>query len=143
MGGNISAKEYLMQAQSIKMRLEAMAEQLAFLKSATQYLSPQYSDMPKTSTKNIHKNEDAIVRVLEYEEKMRKYHAKLNEINEAIDSVSNPTAQAILAKRYLGRNIWDEIAQLLYISRSRVFELHNAALIEIENTILNRTVSDE
>ena len=138
----MTAKEYLSQAWSIRIRLEAMAEQLEFLKSTAQYIVPQYSDMPKPATPNIHKNEDAIIRVITYKERMEKQFAKLDEINETINSVSNPTSQAILVKRYIGRNTWDEITSAVYVSRSHAFELHNAALAEIEKLIQKRTVSD-
>lgn len=139
----MTAKEYLSQAWSIKTRLEVMADQLAFLKSTALYVTSQYSDMPKSGIRNIHKNEDAIVRILDYEEQMRKQYALLDEINETINSVSNATSQAILVKRYLGHNTWDEIVKTIYISRSHVFELHKAALIEIDKLILKRTVSHE
>ena len=139
----MTAKEYLSQAWAIKNRLEAMVEQLAFLKSTAMYTTTQFSDMPRPCTQNIRKNEDAIIRVLNYEERIQKQYAKLDEINATINGLSDSTAQAILSKRYLGHNTWDEIASALYISRSRVFELHNAALAEIEKTGLNRTVLDE
>ena len=139
----MTAKEYLSQARSIKIRLGAMAEQLEFLKSAAVYVSPQLSDMPKPASTNIHKTEDAIIRVVEFENRMMKQYVLLDEINETISNVSNPTAQAILVKRYIGCGSWDEIACALYVSRSRVFDLHKAALDEIEKIILNRTVLDE
>jgi len=137
------AKEYLAQARSIKIKLEAMSEQLEFLRQVAKYVSPQLSDMPRAATRNVHKGEDAMVRVMEFEARMMEQYAVLDEINEAINSVSNPMAQAILAKRYLGRGTWDEIASALYISRSHLFSLHNDALAEIEKTRLNWTVLDE
>ena len=139
----MTAKEYLNQAWSIKIRLEAMSEQLAFLKSAALCITPQYSDMPRPATRNVHKNEDAIIRVMDFEERLRKQYDKLDEINETISGVSDPTAQRILAKRYFKRNTWNGIARQLYLSRSRVFALHNAALDEIQKKGLNRTVLDE
>jgi DNA-directed RNA polymerase specialized sigma subunit len=139
----LSAKDYLSQAWEIKIRLEAMAEQLEFLKAAAVYVSPQFSDRPKTASRNIHETEDAVIRILEFQERMDKQYVKLNEINEMINSVSRPAAQAILVKRYLGGNTWNEISKSLHISRSRIFELHSAALAEIEKSVLNRTVSDE
>ena len=133
----MTAKEYLQQASQINVKLKAMAEQLEFLKSAAVYVSPRYSNMPKTATPNIRKNEDAIIRVIEFTEKMQEQYEKLSEINRAIDSVSNSTAQSILVKRYIQNNSWIEIARGLYISESRVYQLHREALAEIEKTVVN------
>jgi len=120
-----------------------MTEQLAFLKSTAQYLAPQFHHAPASNPPNVHRQEDRIIHVLDYEEQIKKLYDKLAEVSAAINSVSNPTAQAILVKRYLGRGSWDEIVNEVHISRSRMFELHNAALAEIENSGLNRTVLDE
>ena len=69
----MTAKEYLLQAQSIKIQLETMAEQLEFMKSIILYASsPQYSDMPKSTSNNVQKNQDDIINVLDFEEKMNK-----------------------------------------------------------------------
>ena len=111
-----------------------MAEQLEFMKSTAMYFSPQYSDMPKPS-QNIRKTEDAIIRVLDCEERIRKQHAKLDEINETINSVSNPTAQAILVKRYLGGKTWVEIAQEMYISERHTRRVHNDGLAEVDRLL--------
>jgi DNA-directed RNA polymerase specialized sigma subunit len=142
-GDNMTAKEYLSQAARITARLKVMAEQLEYLKAAAAYVVTQFSDMPKPATRNIHKSEDAIVRVIDFEDAMRRLFATLEEITAVINSVSDTTAQAILTKRYLAANTWEQISRELYVSRSRVFELHTAALAEIEKSGLNRTVSDE
>jgi DNA-directed RNA polymerase specialized sigma subunit len=138
----MTAKDYLSQAWSIKIRLDAMVEQLKFLKSAAEHISPRLSDTP-TQSRNIHRAEDAYVRVMEFEERMHEQYVKLNEISEAINSVSDPTAQAILVRRYLGRNTWDEIVCAVHVSRSHVIRLHIAALAEIEKTGRFGTVWDE
>jgi hypothetical protein len=64
----MTAKEYLSQIKRIQTRLSAMADQLECLKSSAEYISPQFSDMPRPATRNVHKNEDAILRVIEWQE---------------------------------------------------------------------------
>jgi hypothetical protein len=139
----MTAKEYLSQAARITAKLKAMSEQLEYLKAAAEYISPQWSDMPRPATRNVHKSEDAILRVMDFEDRMHDLFGLLEEITSVINSVSDTTAQAILTKRYLAANTWEQISRELYISRSHVFELHNAALAEIEKSRLNQTVSDE
>jgi len=135
----MTAKEYLSQARSIKIKLEAMAEQLAFLKSTALCIVPQYSDTPKPATQNIRKNEDAVIRVMDYEERIRKQYAKLDEITSVINAVSDPSMQVVLTKRYFGHEKWREIATDLYISTAHVYRLHNTALDEVEKLIANES----
>jgi DNA-directed RNA polymerase specialized sigma subunit len=135
--GLMKAKDYLLQATEIKIRLEAMAEQLIFLKSTAMYNSPQYiyARAKNTNSCNIHKNQERIAEVLDFEDEIKKKYDKLDEINQIINSLSNPLAHKILVKRYLGSNTWKEIAKAVYTSRSRIFEIHNEALAEIEEKI--------
>ncbi len=126
----MTAKEYLSQARSIKILIDAMSEQLAFLKETAKYISPCLSDMPKTPC-SIHKIEDACIRVMEKEEQIKEQYNKLDEINTAIYAVSDPIQRAILVKRYLSNKTWAEIAQETFISLRHVQRIHNTALGEI------------
>jgi len=133
----MTAKEYLSQAWKIKTRLEAMKEQLDFLKSTTTNIASQPAGNPVSGTKNIHKTEDAIIRYIDYEERMKKQRAILDEINTAINNVSHPTAQVILVKRFLKNMSWDKISDELYISNSQVYRLYKEALDEIKKMKVN------
>jgi DNA-directed RNA polymerase specialized sigma subunit len=138
----MTAKQYLSQAREIKMRLEAMKEQLAFLKSAAEYVTPELSALPKPATPKPHVGEDAIIRVLDLEARMKEQYGKLDEISEAINGITDPIAHAILVKRYLKNQTWSEIVSAMHVSRSRVFAAHAAALGEIEKTRLKKPVLD-
>ena len=135
----MTAKEYLSQAWDSKMRIEAMKEQLAFLKSAATNISSHPTSSPVSGTKNIHKTEDAIIRFIDYEDQIKKQYAKLDEITSTINSVKDLTAQVILIRRYLSRERWNKIACTLYMSSAQVFRLHNEALAEIEKLIANES----
>jgi len=109
---------------------------MEFLKSAAEYASTQYSDMPRPSTRNIHKNENAIIRMLEMEERMTTAQDKINEVTAVIDKVTEPTQQAILVKRYLSNKTWVEISSELHYSIPHIYEVHRYAL-EVVQVILN------
>ena len=130
----MTAKEYLSQAPRISIRLKAMAEQLEHLKSVAEYLGVQYSDMPK-SPRNLCKNEDAVIRVLEMEGRMNIEFAHLAEINDTIEEMTDPQQQAILVKRYISEKPWETIASELNISVRHVQRLHNDALDEVAQTL--------
>jgi hypothetical protein len=127
----MTAKQYLSQIAQLKLRLAAMAEQLEFLKAAAECVTPAYSDMPRPAARNIHKNEDAIIRVLDLEEKMRAEFGHLADINAAITEVGSPVLQSLLVKRYIHGDRWETIASSLYVSLRQVHRLHQSALDEI------------
>jgi len=131
----MTAKEYLLQINRIETRLKTMAEQLICLKAAAEYIMPSFSDMPKSATRNIHKNENAIIRVVEWKQKMETEYERLADINATINAVPDPQLQSLLVKRYVGGASWDTIARELYVGSSRVYQLHKAALAEVEKII--------
>lgn len=131
----MTAKEYLSQIKRIQTRLAAMSEQLVCLKANAEYISPQWSDMPKPATRNIHKNEEAIIRVMEWEEKMNEQYNRLADINATINAVADPLSQSILVKRYVMGKIWSDISKELFLGKDRLYQLHRIALAEIETLI--------
>jgi len=131
----MTAKEYLLQAKSIITRLEAMAEQLEFLRSAAVYIVPQWSDLPKAATRNVHKNEDAIVRVMEFEDRMKAQYAKLTEINDTVDRLRDPMHRIILVKRYFSGKTWREVACEIHYNERMVRRIYNDALLEIDRLL--------
>ena len=128
----MTAKQYLSQIRQIKLRLSTMATQLECLRSAAECITTTHSNMPHSTTRNIRKNEDAIMRVLEWEEKMQSEVDRLAEINAAIASVSNPTLQTLLVQRYVCGHTWEKIAGELNYGLSQTKRLHFAALSEVE-----------
>ena len=136
----MTAKEFLSQARTIKLRLETMAEQLVFLKSAAEYAAPCLSKAPRCP-RNPNKNEAAILRVLEMEERMAAAREKLNKVSELIDKVPEPTQQAILVKRYLSKKTWADISREMYYSVPRIYEMHRDALNTVQAVLDNHSES--
>ena len=131
----MTAKEYLWQAWEIKQRIESMTGILAFLKSSAGYTTPAFTDMPQSKVRNIHKSEDAIIRAMEYEDRIQTERDKLAGIMDTISRINDPTAQAIVVKRYIDRKAWDEIAGETYISMRQVHRLHRGVLDEITESL--------
>jgi len=131
----MSAKQYLSGAFKITVKLKAMSEQLMQLKSAAEYIVPPNEDMPKSATRNIRRNEDAIVKIIEWEDKMNAEYARLADINNTINAVPDPQLQSLLVKRYIQGYSWETIAGELFVGSSRIYQLHKAALAEVERII--------
>jgi DNA-directed RNA polymerase specialized sigma24 family protein len=128
----MTAKEYLSQIRRIETRLRAMSEQHEYLRSAALCITARISDMPGSATRNNRNHEDAIIRVLELEERMSGEFQRLADINAVINSMSDPQQLLLLVKRYVSGKTWNEIARDLFVSLRAVHRLHGAALAEIE-----------
>ena len=127
----MTAKQYLSQIRHIQLRLSAMAMQLECLRSAAECITPTYSDSPHSTSRNIHKTEDAALRVVEWEEKMQVEIDRLADINTTIASVSTPALQSLLVKRYVCGETWEKIAVELCYSLAHTKRLHCIALAEV------------
>ena len=73
----MTAKEYLGQAYRIDQRINSKMEQIASLNLLAQKATTVFSDMPGNSTRNIHRMEDVIIKIVDME----------SEINADIDSL--------------------------------------------------------
>jgi hypothetical protein len=128
----MTAKQYLSQIRHITLRIGSLTSQLECFRSVAEYSSPQWSDMPKSPNRNIHKNEDAIIRVLEWEDKIKAETDRLAEVNTTISQIENPILQSLLVKRYVENHTWETISRDLIYSLSQTKRLHFTALCEVE-----------
>ena len=128
----MTAKDYLKQVKNLDLRLQCMAEQLQSLRSAATSIPTTISDMPGAATPNVHQMEDVVVRIVGLENDIRVVFNQLADINETINSISDPLQQATVVKRYISNKSWDDIAYELGISTSKVYRLHRAALVEVD-----------
>ena len=94
------------------------------------------SDMPGSPNRNIHKMEDAIVKMVELENEIHSdIHALVElktEITHLIRRIGNRDQQLILEQRYLCYNSWEQISVDMGYSIQHTFRLHDKALKEIE-----------
>ena len=109
-------------------RRHCKIEQVARLRELAAKATSTLSDLPGSATRNTHRMEDIIVKMIALE----------NEINDDIDhlvdlkrnitrlikSVDNIEYQRILELRYLCLKSWKEIGEDLGYSKTHVFRLH-------------------
>ena len=93
------------------------------------------SDMPGSPNRNIHKLEDAIVRIVDLQNEIGSDVNSLLEIKsqivESIKQVTDPEGQVVLEERYLCYAKWEDIASELGYTVRQIFRVHDAALKEI------------
>ena len=132
----MTAKEYLSQAYKIDNDINSKLEQVASLRDLATKATTTISDMPGSPNRNIHKMENAIVKIVDLEDEI---NSDINElislkadITHMIKRVTNRQERTILEKRYLCFDTWEQISVDMGYSIQHTFRLHDKALIEID-----------
>ena len=128
-------KEFLDQAYHIDHRINSKLEQICSLHELSTKATSTISDMPGSATRNIHRMEDIIVKIMNLEEEVNKDIDALvdlkMDITHLIKLVDNHEYQIILEQRYLCFKTWEQISVDMGYSIQHTFRLHNKALKEI------------
>lgn len=138
----MNAKEYLGQAYRIDQRINSKIDQISSLHALATKATTTISDMPGSATRNVHRMEDIIVKIIEMEEDI---NAEIDtlvdlkaEIMDVIKSVDNLEYQTILELRYLCFKPWEQIALDLSYSINNVFKMHKKSIEELERSHVYR-----
>ena len=132
----MTAKEYLSQAYKIDNDINSKLEQVASLRDLATKATSTMSDMPGSPNRNIHKMEDAIVKIITLEDEINSdIHELISlkaDITHMIKRVAKRAERTILEKRYLCFDTWEQISVDMGYSIQHTFRLHDKALKEID-----------
>ena len=135
----MTAKDYLSQAWRIDRVINAKLAQVRSLRELATKATSTWSDIPPTGSRNFHRMEDIIVKILDLESEINADILSLvetkREIVHSIKAVNNEDYRTLLELRYLAFQSWDEIAHDLQYSKDHIFYLHRKALSEIKLTV--------
>ena len=128
----MTAKEYLSQAFSLDQRINCKLEQVGRLRELAEKATQTLSDMPGSATRNTHRMEDTIVKMLTLENEINDDIDKLidikSEITHMIKRVPNPEEQTLLEWRYLCFKTWEQISVDTGYTLQNLYKLHAKAL---------------
>lgn len=131
----MTAKEYLSQAFRIDQRINSKLEQVSSLNDLATRATSVFNDMPGSPNRNIHKIEDAIVKIIDLENEINAEIDQLVdlkvEIRDTIKKVGKIEYQTLLEKRYLCFQTWEQIAVDMGYELRWVYRLHNKALAAV------------
>ncbi len=133
----LSAKDYLSQAYRIDQRINSKIEQVQSLRDLAEKATATLSDVPPSKgTRNIHRMEDVIAKMVDLESEINADLTHLinlkHEIVTVIKCVESPELQTLLELRYLCFKTWEQIAVELHFDLRWVHRLHNRALNEVD-----------
>ena len=135
----MTAKEFLQKAYRIDQRINAKLEQVASLRELATKVSTALSGAPLSGTRNVHKMEDIIAKMVDLETEINRDIDALvdlkHEIVSVIKQIENPEYQTLLELRYLCFKVWEQIAVDLKYSIQNVYKIHDRALISVSEIL--------
>lgn len=126
-------KEYLKKAYYKKMEIMSIRHQIESWRDVAMVITPSYQKSEgHNPNRNIDKMEKAIVKMLDYEQKLEiKADAitdACKEVEACIEAIEDERYRSVLRYRYLCFYDWDEIADLMHYKKRYVLKLHGEAL---------------
>ena len=139
----MKAKEYLSQAYRLDQRIDAKIEQVMSLRNLATKATSTLSDAMPSGTRNIHRMEDIIMRIIDLEDEINAdidhLVALKHEIVKVIKAVPNLEYQTLLELRYLCFKSWEQIAVTLGYDLRYTHKLHNRALEECKSAKISES----
>ena len=101
----MTAKEYLGQAYRLDQRINSKLEQVMSLRDLATKATSTLSDVAPSGTRNVHRMEDIIVKIVDLENEINRDIDNLvdlkREMVSVIKAVTDPELQTLLELRYL------------------------------------------
>ena len=132
MSSRTEIKNYLKQAYLLDQQIDSKIEQVASLHTLAAKATSTLSDMPPSGSRNVHRMEDIILKVIKMENEINADIDDLvdlkEDIRQLIGKVENTEYRYILEQRYMNFRQWEKIAADMGYSLQYLFRLHNRAL---------------
>lgn len=131
----MTAKDYLMQAKFLDMRINSKIQQVEALNDLATSASSVLTGMPRNPNKATSKMADAVAKIVDLQAEINHDIDELVDLKKAISytikAVPSPELQTLLEKRYLCFQSREIIAVDMNYSMQHLFRLHDKALKEI------------
>ena len=131
----MTAKEYLGQAYRLDQCINSKLEQVMSLRDLATKATSTLSDVAPSGTRNVHRMEDIIVKIVDLENEINRDIDNLVDLKRdmvsVIKAVTDPEYQTLLELRFLCFRTWEQIAVDMNYSIQHIYRLYDKALKEI------------
>lgn len=132
----MTAKEYLSQALLLDHRIDSKIEQIASLNALATKCTSAITGMPHNPSPSQSTMADAICKIVDLQELLKKDLSALvdlkREIMGVINGIENDEYKTVLEKRYLCFLSWEQIAVDMHYSMEYAFRIHKKALEKVQ-----------
>ena len=138
----MTTKEYFSQTLTLNKRIKSKLDHLAVIRELVSKATSTMSDMPPCESRDVHKMEEAICRMVDLEKEVdadveRLVNLRLEQVR-IISEIEKPLYQLILEQRYLCCHSWDYISEELEYDQRYLLRLNNEALMAAEELMQKR-----
>lgn len=138
----MDGKEYLEQIRTINLKILAISEEIAEIRSVLGVQAIRYDRIPGT-TSNTDKTFTLICQLIDKQNELMQEYVYLSDKKQEIKGVlyrlSKQVYAEILYKKYFEFKKMPEIANEMYYSLDHIKKLHRDALAEVEEITRNNT----
>ena len=131
----MTAKEYLSQALHLDHRIDSKIDQIASLEALATKCTSTIPGMPRNPSPSQSTMADAVCKIIDLQELLRKDMMALvdkkREIMGVINAIDNDEYKTLLEKRYLCFMTFEQISVNMGYSMQHTFRLHDKALQKI------------
>lgn len=131
----MTAKEYLSQALHLDHRIDSKIDQIASLEALATKCTSTLTGMPRNPSPSQSPMADAVCKIIDLQELLRKDMSALvdkkREIMGVINALENDEYKTLLEKRYLCFMTFEQISVNMGYSMQHTFRLHDKALKKI------------
>ena len=131
----MTVKQYLRQARYLDERINTKITQVSSLHDLATKATATLTDMPGSPTRNTHRMEDIIIKILMLENEINADIDDLVDLKEqildVIKGVDDEECRLLLEKRYLNYEAWEDIAVEMCMGIDNIYKLHSKALKKI------------
>ena len=135
----MTAKEYLNHAINLDKEIDAKIESLQALRELATKCTTTYSDMPHSPSRNVHKREEVICKIIDLDNLITEKIDELVDFKKDVYSVINRLPdrdyRTILEKRYIHGKEWQIIADEMHYTERWITKLHGRALQELDRML--------
>ena len=135
----MNAKEFMNRAYRLETRINNKTEQIQILRALAEKVTAAYGAEAVSHSRNVDSMVDQLARISELEAMLGNMIDELmtvrKEITRIIDRVADTDCQTLLELRYLCMKPWNEIREIMGMSRTHMFRLHRDALQLVERIL--------
>lgn len=128
----MTAQEFLKLIDFLQKRIETNTRRVEQMQELLTKVTPSISDMPKSSTPNVHSFEDRICAKVALEKEIEMDKIRLEKVKmdviDAIMQIQNQECREVLYKRYVEFKPWNTVISELGYAEKYVYVLHRKAL---------------
>ena len=135
----MTTKDYFEQALTLNKRINSKLDHLGTLRDMATKASTTFSDMPHSGSRNVHRMEDIISKIVDLEHEINgdidRFVDMKSEYMRIIGEINNPVFQLVMEQRYLCCRTWEQISIELGYELRWLHRLHGRALHEAEKVL--------